>query len=49
MDLLSFDGKSLHGSSQVFDKAIFDASAFSKIEFNVWDPDLDRFGSNFEW
>ena len=49
MDLHSFDGKSLLGSSQVFDNATFDASAFSKIEFNIWNSDLDRFGSDFEW
>jgi len=49
MDLHSFDGKSLHGSSQVFGEANFDASTFSKLEFNIWDFDLNRFETNFEW
>ncbi|MDA7887847.1 hypothetical protein N9A86_00505 [Akkermansiaceae bacterium] len=48
-DLLSFDGKTLHGKSQVFKEAKFDADAFSKIEFNIWESDWNRFGEDEDW
>ena len=49
MDLKSFDGKSLHGKSQVFKDAKFDTNAFSKIEFNIWDNELNRYGPEAKW
>lgn len=46
MRLEEFDGTHLTGSSQVFGRAKFDLKAFSRLEFNVWRPELDlvRYG-----
>jgi hypothetical protein len=39
--LKSFDGKTIKGYSQVYGDAEFQLSAFSRIQFNIWDIDLD--------
>ncbi|MGJ8695301.1 MAG: hypothetical protein ACSHYF_03225 [Verrucomicrobiaceae bacterium] len=49
--LISMDDKKLKGFSQVFGEAEFDLSAFARIEFNVWEPNLEeaRNGSDLDW
>ena len=37
----SFDGKKIKGYSQVYGDAEFDASAFEKIEFNIWNEKIN--------
>lgn len=39
--LKSFDGKTIKGYSQVYGDAEFQLSAFSRIQFNIWDIKLD--------
>lgn len=43
--------KKITGYSQVFGDAEFDLSAFSHIEFNIWDDDLneERSGADSDW
>jgi hypothetical protein len=49
--LKSLDEKTLKGYSQVWGEAQFDINAFSRIEFNIWRPELDtaRYGSSTDW
>jgi hypothetical protein len=49
--LKSLDEKTLRGYSQVWGDAEFDINAFSRIEFNIWRPELDtaRYGSSTGW
>ncbi|MEN8783854.1 MAG: hypothetical protein ABF379_05775 [Akkermansiaceae bacterium] len=49
--LKSLDQKNLKGYSQVWGDAVFDINAFSRIEFNIWRPELDtaRYGSTTDW
>jgi hypothetical protein len=49
--LKSLDEKTLKGYSQVWGDAEFDINAFSRIEFNIWRPELDtaRYGSSSDW
>jgi hypothetical protein len=49
--LKSLDEKTLRGYSQVWGDAEFDINAFSRIEFNIWRPELDtaRYGSSTDW
>ena len=51
MKLKSLDEKTLRGYSQVWGDAEFDIDAFSRIEFNIWRPELDtaRYGSSTDW
>ncbi len=39
--LKSFDGKTIKGYSQVYGDAEFKVNAFSRIQFNIWDRNLD--------
>jgi len=50
MQLKAMNQKKISGYSQVFGEADFDLSAFSRIEFNVWHPELNsaRYGINHE-
>ena len=41
IDLKSFDGKTIKGYSQVYGDAQFQVSAFSRIQFNIWETRLD--------
>jgi len=50
--LKSFDGKTIKGYSQVYGDADFKISAFSRIQFNIWDRNLDPArlsGESDEW
>ena len=41
IDLKSFDGKTIKGYSQVYGDAEFQVSAFSRIQFNIWEDRLN--------
>lgn len=43
------DGDKLIGSSQNFGTATFDMNAFSRIEFNIYDPELEDMRKTREW
>ncbi|MDA8980933.1 hypothetical protein N9268_01860 [Akkermansiaceae bacterium] len=49
--LNSLTDKKISGFSQVFGDAEFDLSAFSHIEFNIWDEELneERSGNDSDW
>lgn len=51
LKLKSLNEKTLIGSSQAWGEAEFDLDAFSRIEFNIWRPELDatRYGSGSDW
>jgi hypothetical protein len=51
LKLKSLSEKTLTGYSQAWGEAEFDLSAFSRIEFNIWRPELDaaRYGSTSDW
>lgn len=40
--LLAADAENLTGDSQTFGNAVFSQKAFSRIEFNLYDPDLEK-------
>lgn len=42
------DGK-MEGFSQTFGKATFDLSAFSRVEFNIYDEEIEHLRSGPEW
>lgn len=37
----SFDGKNIKGYSQVYGEATFQVEAFSRLQFNIWRPELE--------
>ena len=49
--LMSLNEKTLTGYSQAWGEAKFDLNAFSRIEFNIWRPELDaaRYGTGSDW
>lgn len=49
--LKSLDDKKIKGYSQVWGDAEFDLNAFSRIEFNIWKPELEasRMSSSSDW
>ncbi|MGB0328704.1 MAG: hypothetical protein ACPGJR_14360 [Akkermansiaceae bacterium] len=49
--LKSLNEKTLIGYSQAWGEAEFDLNAFSRIEFNIWRPELDaaRYGTGSDW
>ena len=51
LKLKSLDGKTIKGYSQAWGDAEFDLNAFSRIEFNIWRPELDaaRYGTDSDW
>lgn len=53
IQMQSFDGKKIKGYSQVYGDAEFDANAFEKIEFNIWNEKINTIregaGSKSDW
>lgn len=51
LKLESLNQKTLSGYSQAWGEAEFDLNAFSRIEFNIWRPELDanRYGTGADW
>lgn len=51
LKLKSLDDKVLKGYSQAWGDAEFNLDAFSRIEFNIWRPELDaaRYGMGDDW
>lgn len=41
LQLISQDGQKIHASSQVFGEADIDLNAFSRIDFNIWQRELE--------
>jgi hypothetical protein len=45
----TFDRESLSGYSQTFGDATFKLSAFSRIEFNIYDDELESMRGTNNW
>ena len=45
----SFRDGTMNGYSQAFGEAIFDLKAFSKLEFNIYNEDLDHLRGGSDW